>query len=459
MNKLIEHRAFERLATLGALAIAALLGACAHTSAPIVADASAAVSPILGPYQHIPAPRWREPDPAKTVKRTGTALQVENLYREGQYGAVAREAQPLLEPGKADDELRLYIANSLAWTGRLEQAVEVYKTLADGEQGTGANIGIANIRRWQGQPHLSIPLYKSVLAKHPKDEAALEGLKLSMREVRPRTTVRAAASRDSSDVNSRQLLVNHRWRDKSLTNVWEVEELAYRVYDPTDRANGNDLTVRYRSLDKPLKPRLEVSTDGHTAFASAGIEFEAVPLKLDLGRINWGRISNNPRGLSAGLTAERANAQLNLSTDFGALFVNAEHLRISDGNIVNASTVRFTPSLQPFGKRLKLFAGIETRDARFNTLRYWSPSDGYGSANIGMTGEWGGPDWEFGVAGQVGRRLYGEAGKSWATTVSGKRWITDDWALGMNAWAMSNRRDQQQYRARSVFVTLEKLWD
>lgn len=447
------------LGTASALAVLSLLGACAQTGAPIVADAGTTAAPILGPYQHIPAPRWREPDPATTIKRTGDDLKVETHYREGRYAETASEGLVLLEKGKPDDELKLYIANSLAWTGRLSRALTIYQTLQSGSQRAGANLGIANIHRWQGQAHLAVPLYKSILKDSPKDEDAIEGLRLAMREIKPRTTVRWGGTHDSSDINSRQLTLNHRWRDESLANIWEVESALYRIYDPSISERGNDVTVRYRALEKPYKPRAELGTNGQTVFGMAGIELEPIPLKLELGRVNWGRIANNPRGLDAGLTALRLGAQITQPTDFGSIFANAEFNRISDGNTVNAGTVRFTPQLQPLGSHFKIFAGAEARKATFNTSSYWSPADGYGSAFVGVNSEWSGPDWELNVAAQVGARLFGEAGRSWAGTLSAKRWIGDNWAVGINAWSMSNRRDSLPYRAQSVFVTLEKLWD
>ena len=102
--------------------------------------------------------------------------------------------------------------------------------------------------------------------------------------------------------------------------------------------------------------------------------------------------------------------------------------------------------------------GVETRDSKFNTNKYWSPAQGYGSAYAGLQGDWGGADWDLFASGQIGFPLYGEAGRNLSLSAGGKHWLSNDWAIGVNLWAMSGRRDASVYRAQSLYINIERLW-
>ena len=428
-------------------------------SAVITASSTATTAPLpITPFEYIPTQRWKEPDPAKVIKRTGEALKVEGLYRDGKYSEAGGAGLALLETVQADDELRLYIANSLAWTNRLKEALILYEGLMAGEFKQDAMLGLANINRWQGKEHLAIPLYKSILKNEPDNKDAKDGLRLALRDVRPRATLRIGGSTDSSNVTLHSILLNHRWRDESNTSVWELETVNTQLQNTVIRASGTELTVRYKMLETPYKPRFELGFDNNNVYANAGIELDALPIKFDLGKINWGRLSSNPKALAAGLSANRLGAQLNLPTLYGHLFASAEINKVSDGNTVTSSTIRYTPSWQPLGSAFKLFTGIESRSARFNTTSYWSPNLGYASGFVGMRGEWSGPEWDVAASGQVGSRISGEAGQNWSATLSAKRWLSDDWALGINLWALSSFRDGLAYKVKSAYVNLEKIW-
>lgn len=412
----------------------------------------------LVPYRHVPTPRWKEPDPAKVVKRSGDALKLESLYRESKYSELAAVAPAFLEKHTPDDELRLFIANSFAWSNRMLDALTQYEKLRQTDYDNDAVLGIANVNRWSGKEHLAYPLYQELQKKDPNNKDAAEGLRLARREVAPKTALRLGGSKDSSDIELSSAVLTHSWRDDSLANIWEVESGRYLLSHPEQLANGNDVMVRRRSLAHPYKLRWEVGANRHTAFGGVGIDLPTLPVKLDIGRVNWGRLSVNPFGLAANLTAVKVSAQINQPFQSGALFAQADVARVSDGNNVVASTIRFTPAWKPLDAGVKVFVGAEMRDTSFNTRNYWSPAQGYGAAFVGARGEWDGPDWNLGVSGQVGTRLYGEAGRNWGTTVSGKRWLTQDWSIGFSAWAMASRRDAAAYRQRSLFITVEKLW-
>jgi hypothetical protein len=158
------------------------------------------------------------------------------------------------------------------------------------------------------------------------------------------------------------------------------------------------------------------------------------------------------------MTARRIGLQASGASDLGQLSARADIYRVSDGNTVTTANLRYTPSWRPLGSNFKPMFGIEARNAKFNTLDYWSPDNGYGSAFAGLMGEWGTSEWNFFAAAQIGVPLYGETGTSWSVSSGGKRWLNKDWAMGVNFWAMASQRDKQAYRAHSLYFTVEKLW-
>jgi hypothetical protein len=438
-------------ADAGAAGVAGTSGTNAITTPP------GSASP-LAPFQYIPGEKWKDLDPADVVKRSGEPLRLATQYQAGNYDEVATAGLALISKEKVDEQLQLFIANSLAWTNRLKEAGQLYRVLIAGKYKMSAMLGLANLHRWQGRDHLSAPMYKEILAADPKNKDALEGLRLTNREMQPKTTVTAGGSNDTSDIQLRTLKINHRWRDESGANIWEVETTRVRNNNLSTEVQRQDFAVRYKMLETAFKPRLELGTDGQKFYGSAGVELGSLPVLVEAGRVNWGLLSNNPAALAANLSATRLGIQGAASLQAGNLFARADFYNISDGNMISTTALRFTPAWRPLGSHFKPLLGIETRNAKFNTLNYWSPSDGYGSATAGVMGEWSESDWNFYGSAQLGARLFGEAGRSWSLSAGGKRWLNRDWAVGMNFWAMGSKRDNQPYRARSLYFTVEKLW-
>jgi hypothetical protein len=421
-------------------------------------SASESVIP-LAPFQYVPSPRWKEPDASETANRSPAQKNLADLYKDGKYAAVGSEGLALITKEKIDEQLQLFIANSLAWTGNTKQAGQLYRVLLPSKYKSEATIGLANLHRWQGKDYLALPMYKEVLKTEPDNKDATEGLRLAARETQPRTTIVLGALKDSSNIEIRSLKLNHRWADESLANVWEIETGTVQSKDATLSVTRPSLTVRYKAQDTIFKPRLEVGSDGKNLYGNVGIALGDLPVLVDIGRINWGEISSNPKALAAQLSATRLSVQTSASFSAGNLFARAEFNNISDGNSITATAIRFTPAWRPFGSHFKPLLGIETRDSKFSKLEYWSPAEGYGTAFAGMMAEWQETDWNFFASAQAGTRLYGEAGSSWSASSGGKLWLNKDWAVGLRLWSMASQRNFQRYRAKSAFITVEKLWD
>lgn len=416
----------------------------------------------LEPFKYIPpAGASKTLEALEAVKRTPEQQRILDFNTAGNYQAAGTEGLALMSREKLDDDLQLIVANSLAWTGRMKEAIPTYQGLSKGKYANEANIGIANIFRWSGRDDQAAPLYRAVLATDPENKDAIEGLGLSNRELRPRTTVSVGGSNDSSEIKRRAVTLNHRWRDSTGSNIMEIETSTVRDRLPTVQANQQDLTFRYQALNLALKPSFEISsatkTNG-TIFASGQINLFDDQLSLQAGRVNWGRIATNPNGLAASLSAWNAGLIWNQNLSFGRLLARANYYDISDGNRIVTSSFNLTPSWRPLGSHFKPFIGVETRDAKFNSSNYWSPAQGYGAAYAGILAEWDGPDWNFYTSAQAGLPLYGDAGNSWNVLLGGKRWLTSDVAVGFSAGALSSKRDNSEYRAKSANVSLEKLW-
>jgi tetratricopeptide (TPR) repeat protein len=392
------------------------------------------------------------------------AAEVEKLYADVKHEAAGTAGLALVRQGVSiSDDLRLKIANSLAWTGRLNEAYAQYELLLNGRFDGEARLALANATRWRGRADLAMPMYSQVLALDPDNTGAREGLALGERELRPSTTVSLGQSADSGDMKRRYLTVSHRWRDAAGTRIFEVETRAMQDrIDPVSlRVPQADVTLRFQPLDVPLEPRVYVNLQGaphSSVYGGARLKLGEGATHVQVDRLNWGAAAVSARALDAGLSAYHAGVESRHGLSAGEVYGRASVFRISDGNTLLTTSLKFTPSWQPLGPGIKAYVVTDTRDVRFNTPNYWSPVIGSGTASLGLLGEWSSNDWFFYTVGQLGRPLYGEAGNSWSASAAARRWLSKDYALGINVWGLSSVRDGANYRARSVSVNMEKLW-
>ena len=416
---------------------------------------------ILSPFKYI-APSGVEKSAAENApKRTPMLQKIVDLNAAGDYQAAGTEGLTLMSSERVDEELQLIIANSLAWTGRVKEAVPVYQGISKGQYANAANVGLANISRWRGRDDLALPLYQGVLDKDPANADALEGLELASRELSPRTTLSAGVSSDSSESKRRFGAVNHRWRDKSGANIFEVEGNGFYDWTPTDAEPQRELTLRYQSLELPLKPSLELNMPSRlnqTLYGTAKIKLFDDQVIVGAGRINWGKTVTSPVASRQGLAANYLGVEASQSFSIGSLVGRVNYYGVSDGNTIWTTGLNFNSAWRPLGSHFKPFAGAETRTAKFNAPTYWAPAQGSGTIFAGLLGEWGEADWNVFGSVQLGAPMYGDAGNSWSVSAGGKRWLTNDMALGFNLWSMASWRDNAAYRSQAVNVSLEKLW-
>ncbi|MDT8990062.1 hypothetical protein RQP54_04230 [Curvibacter sp. APW13] len=419
---------------------------------------------FLTPFRYIapkPSAATSAENTAETQKRPTNQQRIVDLSNAGAYADAGQEGLALLAAEKPDDGLQLIIANSLAWSGRLKDATTVYQRITEEPLVDDALVGVANIQRWRGRDEVAAPIYRGVLAKNPDHIDAKNGLELAERELAPRTTIAYGTSADSSEVRSRNLAVTHRWRDDSGFRIFEIEGAAIDETVPAAEAPLREVTVRYQDVGVALRPTLELTSPTNTQngiFGNLRLELEDDLGQIDIGRVNWGKYTGNANSLLARDTATHVGLLLKHPYAIGDLAFKTDYFNISDENTIFTTDTRLTSVIRPFGNNVKPYLGVETRQAKFTSPNYWSPSEGAGTLYGGLAGEWPWENWSTYAGVQVGLGLYGDAGTSWMLSGGAKYWITSNYALSFNLWGMTSTRASSEYRAHTANVVLEKIW-
>ncbi len=437
-------------------------------------------------------------------------------YKAGRYASVIAEAPTVLQSEPWNNELRLAyaysllwtgrewpaleqfgrlldtdvgvdarlgLANGLAWAGRMSESLPHYSRLAGTQHAGEAKLGAANALRWMGRDDLALPMYSELRAAYPDDKnLGEEGIFYATRAVRARTTFGYGYTHDNTEMNRREPFVSHSWRMANHSLVFGLE--ANGGDDWGDVNGGRKLSrreygLRVEALAVPLAPRFAVSrqTDPqeHT-FGELRLALADWPLYLHVGRVNWSKIAFTVPADMFLLSATRVGIEGKYQTRFGELRGFANRYRISGetpvpasfglapvladqvtDNVVDNGELRLALRWRPFGKEVKPYIGTAWRRADHNvTSFYWSPNR-YVLGFVGLEGEWVAREYSLTLIAQLGGRLAGEAATSWSAAVVGKRWLADDFALGINAYALSGTRESR-YRAHGATVTVEKLW-
>lgn len=447
------------------IAMALYTSTCANAQeAPqFLAQASSSPPPtgfFVAPFKYIPSKPTAE-DEKNAPKRPPNQQRIAELHAAGNYSSAGAEGLALLAREQTDDGLQLIIANSLAWSGRTTDATTTYQKIKDPALVDDANVGIANILRWQNRPEVAAPVYRQVLVHNPGNADARSGLDLAERDLAPRTIVTFGRQSDSSDAVRTDATINHRWRDDSQFQVYEIETGAVRDELPGIEGRQTDVTVRYQNLALQLKPTLELNSPtnmNQAIFGSVKFLVDDDRVQLDIGRVNWAKIATNANALLSGVSASHLGIDAKREFSMGNATASIDYYGISDHNTIWSSDFRLVSNLHPLGPNIRPYVGFESRQADFNTPNYWSPAEGYGSVYGGLSGEWQAEEWNLYGNVQIGAPVYGEAGSSWMLSGGAKRWVTKDVALSSNIWGMRSMRSGTEYRAQSINLILEKVW-
>ncbi len=385
-------------------------------------------------------------------------------YERGDYAEAARLGLTELQRDTANPELRLRVANSLAWTGQYAPAIRQYESLADTPLAAQASIGLGNVYLWSGRAHLADPLYRRALNADPTNADALQGLAAAARQLRPRTTVRGEWLDDSSRTDRSTALVSHRWRDAGLAQIFEVS--GERV-DESREPDGPDLQPRklsfgYQNLGWAGAPKLQLTSDTgvkSSVYGKLGVQLAEGAVTVEIGRVNWGELAFDPNARRDGLSARRLGVAGRADAGIGAFSGSAAHFSVSDGNRVHEFNGQYTPAWQPFpaASGLRALVGVYGRKSERRDPRYWSPTQYY-VGQIGLSLNRSGADWDLGAELKRSLRIGGDGTQGWTVGLTGTRWLSRDWALRVEGFHIETRRDDSAYRAKSVAVSLDRVW-
>jgi hypothetical protein len=390
------------------------------------------------------------------LRRNRLAAPALERYEAGDYRAAAQLGLAVLEQGADQPELRYAVANSLAWTGRYDPALEQYRALLGGAYDSRARIGIANVMAWNGRADLAEPHYLAVLEREPTNEDARRGLALAGRELRPALTLKLGQTEDNQQFTRTELSLSYRqW---SADRVWRFELGALRDWNeaPALNATRNGVQGSIWAAGMPLAPRLEASVYDNEVFGSLQIEPVRDHLRLRVGRVNWGRLAFTAAALADHLTANTIGVLAEARPTLGAVRLRLDGYDISDGNRVLDGELQLTPGWQPLPWRLEWFGGAYGRSAARDDPRYWSPKPAYGLAFLGVRRSWSSDRSDFSAWLRAGAGFTDTAKASWSGGLSGRYWLSADLALGLEAWALDAPRPTP-YRMHQLAAFVQLL--
>jgi len=253
--------------------------------------------------------------------------------------------------------------------------------------------------------------------------------------------------------------VSHTFRLLDNTLIFGVDAMGGEDYNDAKRLDRREYGFRFEAVAAPLAPRISVwrQTDPvERTFGEARLQVTEWPLYVVAGRVNWGKLSFTVPALEQGLTANRYGVEGKYQLGVGEVRGYANTNDISDGNRVNNADVRLTTRWRPWGREIKPFVGVALRYSDHEDPDYWSPRR-YGLGYVGLEGEWDTLPWMVNAILQVGVGIIGDASTAYGGSIIARRWLTPDWAVGVNAYAQGGTRTSN-YRAAGVTFLVEKLW-
>jgi len=222
-----------------------------------------------------------------------------------------------------------------------------------------------------------------------------------------------------------------------------------------------DLSVAIMSIGYPVGAALG------GFITSASLTLADWPLYVNVGRIDWGKQSFTGRAQATGLVADRYGIEGTYQVAWGELRGFVNHFKISQGdvpavlqynadNTVNNADLKLYTRWRPWGREIKPFIGTHLRYSDHTDPAYWSPEK-YAVGYVGLEAGWEDKYWTLAALGQFGFKLAGDASTAYIASIAAKRWLNDDWAIGMTAFTQGGTRTAN-YRANGASITVEKLW-
>jgi tetratricopeptide (TPR) repeat protein len=382
-------------------------------------------------------------------------------YDAGAYGRAAKLGAAALAQQPGNDSLRLIVANSLAWSGRLDAAVLQYEKLYGTPLENSGKIGIANVMRWRGRANEAEPIYEAILARDPSNKEAQEGKRLTDRELRPQVnkSVQLTGQTGGFTRIESSTMYGRYTEDRSLK--WGAGYTLGKDRKAPQADKFASIQGYVQAVNWPAAPRLDLSVaDGFNKTRLYGlVSADLVPdtFGVRIGLVNWGHLATNSQAQAAGLFARRAGAYWNIGGDWGDLKTNLDAYRVSDGNFVWDAQATYTPAWQPVPQLFTWYTGVYAKAADKTAASYWSPSSTYGLALLGLKKSWYYDRGDLSVGFQAGFKLTDEARNNLSLSANGKYWFTESTALGFDLYAASSPRPAE-YKQRTLNINLLRLW-
>ena len=389
------------------------------------------------------------------------STNLKDKFYAGDYWSVGSDGMDFLNTDPGNDEIRMIVADSLAWTGRYAEAITQYQKLAGTTLSDNAALGMANAYRWSGRPELAGLLYRQILTSRPDNPDAVDGLDRIDRELRPRTEITLGNKSDSNSVIQNSIEFNHYWRGEDAALKYELSLNASRYMHSSVDTHQREINLRFKHSDMALAPTLDLSVQQEPvskAFAKLRLKLINSPeLHVTFGHVNWGYMAFQPQALLDGLDATQLGMDGSLLTRPGSISLVYNEYQVSDGNWLNESNLRFSPSWRPSGSEFRYYIGLSGRYASRNTPSYWSPDTGYLSTDIGFTNEWSLNGADYSIYAQRGFHASGEALNSYNMGFAAKQHIGHDWLASLSAGLLENQR-ADAYHSKYLTLGVEMLW-
>jgi hypothetical protein len=402
--------------------------------------------------------------------------EFQTLYQTGSYRAALIPGAKALSLNPNDNELRLQLANTLAWTGRYDAATEQYERLLHDKNFEGrARIGLSNMLRWRGAPQVALPMLQEAAKLEPQNKDVVEGLKQTQREIRPLTSVKIGRATDSNNLTRLELSASQRFWPQT-TVLGRPLKVELGVLSGTDTLGNMNMRHKDLSLSIALSPmgtgqraatnwgnsaggRLELSAQNDVrtrVFARAHADFLGDAFSMRVGHVNWGRQAFSVAALQAGLTANQIGMSGNFNSEWLLMKARLDSYAVSDGNRLLDAEVSINPTWQPLPLGVQWYKAYAYRSADRIDPRYWSPKNNLTSI-YGVKRSWYFEDGEFTASAGKSFGLTTEARGGYSFAANGKIWISRDTSLGMELFVIDAPR-VGAYRYNYLSFTLNQLW-
>jgi tetratricopeptide (TPR) repeat protein len=379
-------------------------------------------------------------------------------YEAGDYYKAARLGRAALRGDAAGSAaLRYAVANSLAWTGRYDAALEDYRALLGTDYEARAHVGIGNVMLWQGRPDIAEREFRAALERDAAVEDGEHSLELAARELRPALGLRFTRTADNQNFTRDETWLT--WRRWSADRAWRLElaVLDEENRSPTFTAHREAVQGSAWFVATPFAPRVEATLYDDQVFGTVQVEPWRDHLRVRAGRVNWARLAFSAAALADRLTANVLGLQAEQRGVLGAVRARFDGYDISDGNRVYEGEAQLTPAWQPLPWRLEWNAGFFARRAEREDPRYWSPKPAYELVFLGLRRAWYSDRNDVSVWARAGAGVSETAKASYSAGVNARRWLTRELAYGLEAWFVDAPRPTP-YRMHQLSAFLQLLW-